>query len=111
MRTIDNILASAFLLLLVYVVSYSVLVCRGCNGVLITLCGHYTAGDKLPIVASYRYGGHRAEDIYSPLHRLDRRLRPDYWTFTFRTPGTASHHESIPTQDGTANGSQPTSSQ
>ncbi len=31
--------------------------------------------------AEYRFGGRAAEIVFTPIHQMDRRLRPDVWTF------------------------------
>lgn len=90
MKTMCGILG---ILLAAYLASYLVL-CRGPWELNLSIF----EGQSVPIPASYRYGGRWAEVVYSPLHRLDRRLRPGYWTFTFHSnefnsrTDTPNHH-------------------
>jgi hypothetical protein len=69
------------LMLAGYIASYAVLVHRALPREL-NLCGRLE-DFHIPIPAAYRYGGRWSEVAYSPLHRLDCCLRPDYWTITF----------------------------
>ena len=39
------------------------------------MMGNYMAG----AFVSYRYGGSAAETFFWPAHKLDRKLRPEYW--------------------------------
>ncbi|MEX2287244.1 MAG: hypothetical protein WD648_09155 [Planctomycetaceae bacterium] len=41
----------------------------------------------LPRDASYRIGGKFAESAFRPLESADRRIRPQYWTFTVEDYG------------------------
>ncbi len=77
MRT-NAIILTCGLLLAAYFASYFVLVCRPQMG----FNGSFREGQRFAIPAFYRYGGRWADLVYSPAHRVDRRLRPGYWTVT-----------------------------
>jgi len=72
-------------LVAVYVLTYSVDVRRGQGIFIMRLVGHFDEGQKLPVSASYRWGGSVAKEVYLPIEFLDRRVRRDYWTFTYHT--------------------------
>jgi len=83
MKNVTLVLSCTVLLLVAYVTSYSLNVQRGNGWFFMHLVGHFDEGQKLPISASYRFGGRWAQTIYFPLQKLDRHVRPEYWNFTF----------------------------
>lgn len=66
--TLLTIAAAAVLLLLLYFGSYFALVTRNERG---------RSSDSYWV--EYRFGGKAAESLFSPVHRLDRHVRPSYW--------------------------------
>ena len=85
MRTKRALLLGMLLLgmpALIYVASYVAVVHRYYK---VSLTGQWKEGERYPLEADYRCGGHYAEKLYSPLLRCDRRLRPNYWYYTFHT--------------------------
>lgn len=86
MKSGVHIFAGVILVLVaVYVLTYSLDVHRGRGPFLMRLVGHYDEGQELRISASYKWGGAVAEKVFAPMEFLDRRVRRDYWTFTFHT--------------------------
>jgi hypothetical protein len=55
-----------------YVVAYCALVDRTELGVECILGGQF-------VLVRYRFGGSSAESFFAPMHKLDRRLRPECW--------------------------------
>jgi hypothetical protein len=82
MKKTENILAGVSLLLLLlilYVASYRLDV-QAEQGAYI---GHFDEGEKMPMMATYKYGGDLARTIYLPLQSADRQIRPEYWTWIY----------------------------
>jgi len=87
MKTQTKVLAGLFVawLFVLYVTSYARNVDRSSKPVSYNTGGRLYEGQRFPLLACYRSGGRSAEIIYSPLLFLDRRIRPEYWNYTFHT--------------------------
>ncbi len=72
------VLCAAWLILMVYALSYLALVERGWPGSQVIA----SPSDRVYVPARYRPGASRVAMVFEPVHALDRRVRWSYWNPT-----------------------------